>query len=237
MHQIFDHIRRDGNVRVVVLYGNGKCFTGGLDLRENVLGQLLERDVDAARRGMMFRELIERFQAAISSLEVCERPVIGVSHGYVIGLGIDILSAVDIRYTSQDARFSIREAAIGLAADIGTLQRLPKAVGNDSLARELALTARDFDAAEAKELGFVSKVFPSQQEALHGAVETAKRIASLSPVAVVSTKLSLVHARDHSVEEGLRYMQYLNAAALQTDDIIESVSATMSKSTPRFSKL
>ena len=135
-------------------------------VRENVLGQLLERDVDAARRGMMFRELIERFQAAISSLEVCERPVIGVSHGYVIGLGIDILSAVDIRYTSQDARFSIREAAIGLAADIGTLQRLPKAVGNDSLARELALTARDFDAAEAKELGFVSKVFPSQQEAL-----------------------------------------------------------------------
>ena len=70
-----------------------------------------------------------------------------------------------------------------------------------------------------------------------GAVETAKRIASLSPVAVVSTKLSLVHARDHSVEEGLRYMQYLNAAALQTDDIIESVSATMSKSTPKFSKL
>lgn len=135
-------------------------------MRENVLGQLLERDVDAARRGMMFRELIERFQAAISSLEVCERPVIGVSHSYVIGLGIDILSAVDIRYTSQDARFSIREAAIGLAADIGTLQRLPKAVGNDSLARELALTARDFDAAEAKELGFVSKVFPSQQEAL-----------------------------------------------------------------------
>jgi len=196
-----------------------------------------EKGTDVARRAFLFRDLIDRFQAAITSVEKCERPVIAVSHSHCIGLAIDILSTADIRYTAQDARFSIREAAIGLAADIGTLQRFPKVVGNDSLARELALTARDFSADEARELGFVSRVFPTRDAALEGAVATAQRIASLSPVAVVGTKMALVHGRDHSVEEGLRFMQYLNAALLQSDDLSEAVTAAVSKSTPSFAKL
>ncbi|WFD27662.1 hypothetical protein MNAN1_002663 [Malassezia nana] len=237
MHRIFSHIRGDGLVRVVVLYGEGKCFTGGLDLRDPVLLEVNEKGTDAARRALLFRDLIDRFQAAITSIETCERPVIGVSHNHCIGLAIDILSTVDIRYTAADAQFSIREAAIGLAADIGTLQRFPKVVGNDSLARELAFTARNFTADEAREVGFVSRVFPTFDAALQGAVATARRIASLSPVAVVGTKMALVHARDHSVDAGLRFMQYLNAAMLQTDDLPVAIGAALSKTQPSFAKL
>ncbi|WFD23461.1 hypothetical protein MEQU1_002152 [Malassezia equina] len=209
----------------------------GRVLRDPVLIEANEKGTDVARRAFLFRDVIDRFQAAITSLEKCERPVIAVSHSHCIGLAIDILSTVDIRYTVQDARFSIREAAIGLAADIGTLQRFPKVVGNDSLARELALTARDFSAEEAREIGFVSRVFPTLDAALEGAVATARRMASLSPVAVVGTKMALVHGRDHSVEEGLRFMQYMNAALLQSDDLTKAIGAAMSKSTPSFAKL
>lgn len=237
MHAIFSRIRVDGDVRAVVLYGEGRCFTAGLDLRDPALMDVIQSGGDPARRSMAIRELIERFQNAISSIEQCERPVMGVSHSFTVGLGIDILSAVDVRYASKDARFSIREARIGLAADIGTLQRFPKIVGNESWAREVAFTARDFGADEARAMGFVSQVFATQQEAMLRAVETAKQIASLSPVAVVGTKLAMVHARDHSVDEGLRYMQYLNGAFLQTEDLVQAITATMSKTQPTFAKL
>ena len=237
MHAIFSRIRVDSDVRAVVLYGEGRCFTAGLDLHDPTIMDVIQSGGDPARRSMAIRELIERFQNAISSIEQCERPVIGVSHSYTIGLGVDILSAVDVRYASKDARFSIREARIGLAADIGTLQRFPKVVGNESWARELALTARDFGADEARAMGFLSQVFATHEEAMLKAVETAKHIASLSPVAVVGTKLAMVHARDHSVDEGLRYMQYLNGAFLQTEDLVQSISATMSKTKPTFAKL
>lgn len=206
-------------------------------VQDPMLLEAKENGSDVARRALNFRELIDRFQAAITSIEVCERPVIGVAHSHALGLAIDILSTVDIRYATKDTTFSIREAAIGLAADIGTLQRFPKIVGNDSVARELALTARDFNAAEAQQIGFVSQVFATRDEALRAAVATAQRIASLSPVAVVGTKMSLVHARDHSVDEGLKYMQYLNASFLQSDDLMEAIGAALSKSKPTFAKL
>ncbi|WFD30716.1 hypothetical protein MSPP1_001740 [Malassezia sp. CBS 17886] len=201
------------------------------------LMDLMTPSEDAARRGLELRGLIARFQEAISSIEQCERPVIGVAHSHAIGLAIDILSTVDIRYVAQDTKFSIREAAIGLAADIGTLQRFPKVVGNDSVARELALTARFFDAAEAREIGFVSRVFETREDALRGAVETASQIAGLSPVAVTATKMTLVYSRDHSVPEGLGYMQNLNASMLQSADIGTAVQAALSKTTPTFAKL
>lgn len=192
---------------------------------------------DPARIALRVRPFIERFQASLTAIETCERPVIGVAHSHSIGLAVDILSAADVRYAAQDARFSIREAAIGLAADIGTLQRFPKVVASDSAARELAYTARFFDAAEAKDIGFVSRVFDSRDAALQGAVATAKQIAQLSPVAVTGTKQALVYSRDHSVAEGLQFMQYLNSALLQTGDLAAAMAAAMRKTKPQFAKL
>ena len=194
-------------------------------------------DKDPARVSLRLRALIDDFQACISSLEQCGRPVIGVVPGHAIGLALDILSAVDVRYAAKDATFSIREAAIGLAADIGSLQRLPKVVGNDSLARELAFTARDFSADEALRLGLVSRVENDREAALRAAVETAKVITQRSPIAVTGTKTALVYSRDHSVPEGLHYMQLLNGALLQTEDLGASITAVMQKQPPRFSKL
>ncbi|OXB51870.1 hypothetical protein ASZ78_007018, partial [Callipepla squamata] len=148
-------------------------------------------------------------------LEKCPKPVIAAVHGACIGGGVDLVSACDIRYCSQDAWFQVKtdsvspnatqEVDIGLAADVGTLQRLPKIVGSQSLVNELAFTARKMMAPEAQSCGLVSRVFPDKAALLQGALELAAAIAARSPVAVQGTKVNLLYSRDHSVPDSLRY--------------------------------
>lgn len=156
--QILRKVRDDLNVSAIVVAGEGRCFTAGLDINETSLPEAYTEASDAARKALAMRAHVRDFQEAISWFEYVEKPVIAAVHGVAFGLAIDIMSACDIRYSTHDARFSIKEVDVGLAADIGTLQRFPKIVGNDSLARELCYTAREFGAAEAREIGFLSKI-------------------------------------------------------------------------------
>ncbi|SPO22117.1 related to delta3,5-delta2,4-dienoyl-coa isomerase precursor [Ustilago trichophora] len=236
--QILRKARDDPDVSAIVVAGEGRCFTAGLDLNEQSLAAVLAEAPDAARKAFAMRSHLRDFQEAISWFEHVEKPVIAAAHGVAFGLAIDIMSACDIRYATKDTRFSIKEVDAGLAADIGTLQRFPKIVGNDSLARELCYTAREFNAAEAREIGFLSKVVDGGREAVvAAAVKTATEIASKAPVAVRGTKIYLLHGRDHSVEEGLKYTQALNSALLQSDDMPVAMLAVMQKQTPKFAKL
>lgn len=185
----------------------------------------MEGGSDPARKAILMQHWIREFQDAISQLEQCHKPVIAAVHNVAYGLAIDILSACDVRIATKDARFSVREVDAGLAADIGTLQRFPKIVANDSWVRELCYTAREFDASEAFQFGFVSRVVDGkdQQSVVAEAVAMASQMASKSPVALRNCKHLLLHARDHSVQEGLEYTSVLTAAALQSDDIPNAV--------------
>jgi Delta3,5-Delta2,4-dienoyl-CoA isomerase len=136
--------------------------------------------------------------------------VICILHGAAIGIAIDISSACDIRVASRDTKLSIKEVDIGLAADLGTLQRFPRLVGNDSWTRELALSGRFFSASEALERGFVSYVLESQGKALEKGMDIAKTIVLKSPVAVQGTKILLDYSRDHTVREGITRLHYSN---------------------------
>ncbi|KAJ7451317.1 Delta2-dienoyl-CoA-isomerase [Mycena latifolia] len=163
-------------------------------------------------------------------------PVIVAVHGPVFGLGADIISACDVRYAAEDAQFSIMtnpEYSPIHIADIGTLAHLPKITGNHSLMRELAYTARPFPAADAARLGLLSHVIPgSRDEVVSAALELAGTIAAKSPVAISGTKRVLLHARDHSIPENLKYTAIWNAAALHTDDITEALAASKARRTP-----
>ncbi|KAJ9478004.1 Enoyl-CoA hydratase/isomerase [Pseudozyma hubeiensis] len=235
---ILRKVRDDPLVSSIVVAGEGRCFTAGLDLNNQSLGEVIAEAPDAARKAFAMRSHLRDFQEAISWFEYVEKPVIAAAHGVAFGLAIDIMSACDVRYATKTTRFSIKEVDAGLAADIGTLQRFPKIVGNDSLARELCYTAREFDAAEAREIGFLSKVVDGgREEVVAAAVKTASEIASKSPVAVRGTKIYLLHSRDHGVEEGLRYVQAFNSALLQSDDMPVAMLAVMQKKTPKFAKL
>ncbi|GAA5981435.1 hypothetical protein JCM11641_004762 [Rhodosporidiobolus odoratus] len=232
----FETADNEIEVRVVVLAGAGsKGFTAGLDLREPDLHQ---SSTDPSRTALLLRSYIAHLQASISSIAKCSKPVIVAVHGLCLGAGVDVAAACDVRLCSSDAVFAIKEVDIGLAADVGSLQRLPKVTSNGSQLTELALTARNFGAQEAEKLGLVSRVVQGgREEVLDAALILAKVIAAKSPIATLSTKHLLNHARDHSVQEGLEYTQAWNMAMLQSADIPTALASFAGKTPPEFAKL
>jgi len=236
MVECFKKISTDPDCRAVVLSGAGKNFTAGLDLMESGF-ESESFDLEPARRASDIRDHVEALQEAFTMIEKCPKPVIAAIHSACVGGGVDMVTACDIRYCTQDAWFQVKEVDVGLAADVGTLQRLPKVVGNDSLVRELCYTARKLLSDEAKECGLVSRVFSDRDALIKGAVELATDIASKSPIAVQGTKVNLVYSRDHSVKEGLHYMAIWSQLMLQSEDLVKAATASMEKKTATFSKL
>ncbi|KFO71678.1 hypothetical protein N303_10009, partial [Cuculus canorus] len=240
MVECFQDIAQDSSTRAVVIAGAGSVFTAGIDLSDLGREFLAVEGEDTARRAWKLRQKIQEFQETFSVLEKCPKPVIAAVHGACIGAGVDLISACDIRYCSEDAWFQVKEVDIGLAADVGTLQRLPKILGSQSLVNELAFTARKLLAPEALTCGLVSRVFPDKETLLDGALDLASAIAARSPVAVQGTKVNLLFSRDHPVSDGLRFMATWNMAMLQTEDVLKSAQAALEKRGPEsvtFAKL
>ncbi|KAM5146209.1 delta(3,5)-Delta(2,4)-dienoyl-CoA isomerase, mitochondrial isoform 2-T3 [Mantella aurantiaca] len=236
----FRALSDDTNCRAVVVSGAGKMFTSGIDLMDLAGDFLQQEEEDAARIAWNLRKKIKDYQESFSVIEKCTKPVIAAIHNACIGGGVDLVTACDIRYCSQDAWFQVKEVDVGLAADVGTLQRLPSIIGSRSLVNELALTARKMMSDEALSSGLVSRVFPDKSSLLLASFDLATEIASKSPVAVQGTKINLIYARDHSVEESLDYMATWNMSMLQTQDIMKSAQAALQKQNPKdvvFSKL
>ncbi|KAM5210231.1 delta(3,5)-Delta(2,4)-dienoyl-CoA isomerase, mitochondrial [Hipposideros larvatus] len=240
MVECFNKIAEDPDCRAVVISGAGKTFTAGIDLMDMASDLLQPQGDDASRISWYLRGLIAKYQETFSVIEKCPKPVIAAIHGGCIGGGVDLITACDIRYCAQDAFFQVKEVDIGLAADVGTLQRLPRVIGNQSLVNELAFTARKMMADEALDSGLVSRMFPDKEVMLDAAFTLAAEISTKSPVAVQGTKINLLYSRDHSVAEGLNYMTSWNMSMLQTQDIVKSVQAAMEKKELKsvtFSKL
>lgn len=170
------------------------------------LGQELSELNDVARKGRHLEQIIRFYQDSMTSLEKCPKPVVAAVHSACIGAGIDMITASDIRYCSIDAFFSVKEVDIGMAADVGTLQRLPKIIGNQSLVRELCYTARKFSSEEALKHGVVSKVLPDRDLLLQEAINIAEIIAQKSPIAVQTTKQNLIFSQSRSNQEGLDHI-------------------------------
>lgn len=235
----FSTLGDDGDCRVIVLSAAGKLFTAGIDLTDMAeMGSILAEHDDVARRCKVLRSIIKLCQDSFSSLEKCPKPVISATHNACIGAGVDLITAADIRYCTNDAWFQVKEVDIGMAADVGTLQRLPKVIGSESLVRELAFTGRKFDAAEAKDCGMVSKVFDNKDSMISKAIELGAEIASKSPLAVQLTKRSIIYSRDHTVQEGLDNIRDWNMTMLQSEDFLNATMAQATKSPPpTFSKL
>lgn len=206
MRTIFNTLSDSPDVRAIVFSGAGdRAFTAGLDVKaasQELLSPQNGKSTDPARVATQLRRHIDEFQDCITSIERCEKPVVVAMHGISYGLAIDMSVAADIRLCAKDTTFSVKEVDIGLAADIGTLTRLPKVVGNYGWVKEVALTARLFGAEEALKVGFVSGVYDTKQETVQKAVELAELMAKKSPVAVQGTKELLNYSRDHSVKDG-----------------------------------
>ena len=233
IRQAFDWVDATPEARVAVLQAEGKYFTAGIDLQMMMgLGQEIADDCEARMREKL-RRLILDLQDTLTSLERCRKPVLAAIHGGCIGGGIDLITCADMRYCSSDAFFTIKEIDIGMTADVGTLQRLPRLIG-DGMARELAYTARTVNAPEALSLRLVNQVFDTPQALRNGVHALAATIATKSPLAVRGVKEMISYARDHSVADGLNLVATWNAALLMSDDLQEALTARKERRAPQF---
>ncbi len=235
MPEALRELEADASVRVLLLRGQGAHFTYGLDLPAMMesLGPLLTGENNNAFERTQLLGLIERMQGASEGLARSRKPVIAAVQGWCIGAGMNLIAASDIRYCSQEAKFSLREVRVGILADLGALQRLPRIIG-EGHTRELAYTGGDFDAERALRMGLVNQVFASPEELLAAARATARKIAENPPLVVQGAKQVLEYCADKSVEDGLRFVAVWNSAFLQSNDLAEAFAAFMERRPPRF---
>jgi enoyl-CoA hydratase len=224
----------DPDVRVVVVAARGPCFTVGLDLKSmgSTVAEGGQGRSEASKRTAMLQGL-KRMQGSINAVADCRKPVIAAVHGWCIGGGVDLITACDVRLAAADAVFSVRETKIAIVADLGTLQRLPGIVGRGHVA-ELALSGKDITADRAREIGLVNDVLADHDAVVKATHELAAEIAANSPLVVQGTKAVLRAGEGRSVAEGLDYVGIWNAAFLQSDDLVEAMTAFIEKRPPHF---
>ncbi|PWR18472.1 crotonase/enoyl-CoA hydratase family protein [Zavarzinia aquatilis] len=231
---IFETLEQDPEVRVAVLSSTGKHFTAGMDL--SVFASLAPTIADEARKREELRRKILKLQDCFSIIERMRFPVLVAIQGGCIGGGVDLVTACDARYMTRDGFIQIAEINIGMTADVGTLQRLPRLIP-EGVVRELAYTGRRLGAERALALGLVNEVFEDHAALLAGVFKVAAEIAGHSPLAVAGTKEMLNFTRDHSVADGLNYIATWNAGMLMGNDMPEALAARMQKRAPDYEAL
>jgi enoyl-CoA hydratase/carnithine racemase len=230
----FRALGRDPAVRAILLSGQGRHFTAGLDL-DYASRQFPPTD-DPGRAAEARLRHIEWLQDAFSAVEAARPPVVAAIHGGCIGAGVDLAAACDLRIVSADALFQVAEVDVAITADLGTLQRLGYLIPHGVL-RELTFTGRRLGADEAARYGLANRVEADRDTAIAAALALARTIAAKSPLAVAGAKRSLNHSRGRPVEDGLRDVALWNAAALVSADLTEAVRARLGKSEPKFGPL
>ncbi len=234
LDEVLSALHKDAEARVLVISSSGKHFSAGMAL-ETFAGAITMDDQTAQGRAAMF-DLLTDMQATFTKLETLRIPVIAAIQGGCIGGAVDMVTACCLRYATTDAFFCIQEINIGMVADVGTLQRLPKLIPL-AVVKELAYTGRRLNAQKALAYGLVNEVFDSPEAMLRAVMQCASEIAAKPPVAIWGTKQVVHYARDHSVDESLKQMGWLQGAIWSNKNVMEAVVALKSKRSAEFAPL
>lgn len=224
---LLDELAAEPDVRAIVIRSTGEQFTFGIDL--GAMGEMFGAafsEGGQAQERLAFRCRIRTVQSAVGSLASCPTPVVAAIHGRCIGVGLDLVTAADLRYASTDALISAREVKVGIVADLGTLQRLPLLIGQSNT-RELALTGDDVTARRAHEMGLVNGVLDDRWALYAHAQAVAERIAANPPLAVQGVKHVLNEAVQQHISNGLDYVATWNAAALPSRESQDAVASIL----------
>ncbi len=234
LDEVLTHIQRDGTARALVISSKGKHFSAGMSL-DTFSNAIQMDDKSPEGRAAIFDSLID-LQATFTKLESLRIPVIVAIQGGCIGGAVDMVTACCIRYATKDTFFCIQEINIGMVADVGTLQRLPKLMP-EAVVKELAYTGRRLKADKALMYGLVNEVFETNDVMLAAAMQCAKEIASKPPIAIWGTKQAIHYTRDHSVEDSLKQMGWLQGAIWSNAHVREAIVAAKEKRTAQFPAL
>ncbi|MCC5951641.1 MAG: crotonase/enoyl-CoA hydratase family protein [Acidimicrobiia bacterium] len=230
-----------GEVRAIVISSTGKHFSAGMDLGVFTGDSLGDGagsggSTEAGRQRARVRQMVLALQDSFTALERARIPVLAAVQGGCIGGAVDMISACDLRYASADAFFVVQEINIGMTADVGTLQRLPKIIP-DGIAREMAYLGRRLPAQRAYEVGLVNEVFEDHEALVDGVLGIATEIAEKSPLAIWGTKVAVTYARDHSVSDSLEHIANWQAGMFQPADMLECFTAKGEGRAPEFDDL
>lgn len=234
LDEVLAGLHRDGTARALVMSSTGKHFSAGMAL-ETFGGDIAMDDSTPEGRAAV-SDLLAGMQATFTRLETLRIPVIAAIQGGCIGGAVDMVTACCIRYATADAFFCIQEINIGMVADVGTLQRLPKIVPL-GIVKELAYTGRRLPAHKALAYGLVNEVFDSQEAMVAAALKCAAEIAAKPPVAIWGTKQVIHYARDHTVDDALRQMGWVQGAIWSNANVREAVTAMKDKRNAVFPDL
>jgi len=226
-----------GEIRALIVSSTGPHFSAGIDLsmfKDDIVESETENEIGRSRG--YFLQQLKFLQNAVSCLEAARFPVVTAVQGGCIGGGIDLITAADIRICTKDAFFLIEEINVGLAADIGTIQRLPKIIPA-GIAREWTMLGEKVSADRAKEVGLVSSLHDNHEEMMKNAFEIAEKLASKTPLAMWVTKETLNYSRDHTVKESLENVALWNAATLHKEDVMSTMMSKMQKKKPEYRNL
>jgi enoyl-CoA hydratase len=231
---VLTQLHQDGKARALVISSTGKHFSAGMAL-ETFAGAITMDDQSPEGRAAIF-DVLADMQATFTKLETLRIPVIAAIQGGCIGGAVDMVSACCIRYATTQTFFCIQEINIGMVADVGTLQRLPKLIPL-AIVKELAYTGKRLDAQRALQYGLVNAVFETETAMLEAALECAAEIASKPPIAIWGTKQAIHYARDHSVDDALKQMGWLQGAIWSNRNVMEAVMAMKTKRAGEFPPL
>lgn len=235
MRDAVSRLSDEGRTRALVLRSTGKHFSAGMSL-DVFAGDFELLKLKSARARLAFQDGLRRLMACVDVLDEARFPTIAAVQGGCIGGALDLAAACDLRVCSADAFFTVQEVHIGMAADLGVLQRLQRVVPQ-GLAREMAYTGDRLDAGRALAAGLVNAVLPDTV-ALHAHAQAlAGNIASKSPLAVCGSKRALNFARDHGTEESLQQMTLLQSAIFDIEEMATAITAWKSKRSAEFGPL
>jgi len=234
--EAINEISDKAEARVIVISSEGKHFSSGMDISVFMQGGLDSEPTNREISAEAFTRKTRKLQDTFSSLERARQPVLIAAQGGVVGGAVDLVTAADCRYASEDTFFCIQETAIGMTADVGTFPRLAKIIP-EGWARQMSYTAERISAIKAKEIGLVNEVYANADALLEGVMKIAHQIAAHSPLAVTGCKTMINYARDHSTQDSLDYILAWNAGMLRTEDIKESYMAKTEKREPSFAQL
>ncbi len=219
--------------RVIVISSTGPVFSAGIDIGYLASGVTDGVDKNNPAYGAEFLIKVRFLQDAFSALEACRIPVLVAVQGGCYGAGVDMITACDMRYATQDAVFNITEIDVGMTADVGTFPRIQNHLP-EGIVRELAYTGRKMDAAEAKAYGLVNQVYADQDAMLSGVMDIAATIAAKPPLAVAGCKHIITYGRDHSTHDTLEQIALWNMSMLSPPEMMEAMSARAAKRRGQF---